>query len=563
MMFSKILAWSASLCLCASGVEAAYTTTIRYTDLVNELNLRGLSVPTGTGVSVTQVEAPLTQGGSNYLPNTADSEFAGKMIADQTGGGTSSSHATTVGKNLYGSSSSMAPDIASVDVYEAGDFLNNHGWYSGTPSVESNPLQNHSWISGDTTSNATLRMDYAVERDGFLPMVGLNNGSGTTVPAIYGSIYNGISVGLSNGGHSQGGTIYDGSGRTKPEIVAPNSYTSFATPYVTAAAAMLIESAGSDTDAQRQQVLKAILLAAADKSPFADWDQTATRPIDDIYGAGQLDIYESYFIQAAGEQSAGSSIAERGWNFASLSSNGSDAYSITVPSGFELRNLSALITWNRSVLRKAQGPNINYTPTLADLSLTLTDDSNSSTLQTSDSAVDNIEHIWRDSSNALPAGNYTLSVSTDSTVNYAIAWRSQLYQDYTLWSDSAFTAATPVSERDASDDPDHDGIENLLEQAFGGDPETNDLSILPTSETINDNGSTYLQISFRKPKYQNGLSYTVQTVTNLNGTWSSDTADVELVAITSESADFDTYTYRRVQPIAAQEKAFLRVSVSQ
>ena len=559
-IFTRSTIASVSFTLLITAAFADYKDTIRHTELLTQLNLRGISVPTGTGVSVTQVEAP--EATNAYMPNTADSQFAGKTITDQTGGGANSGHATTVGKNLYGNTTSIAPSITSIDVYNANDWINS-GWYTGTPPTENNPLQNHSWVTWLQDNNAPRRMDYAVNRDGFLPIAGINNsdfGNPSTpsdIPDTYGSMYNGITVGVSDGTHRNGTTSYDGSGRVKPEIVTPSSYTSFATPYVTAAAAILIESAGSDTAAKDQLTLKATLLAGADKSPFASWDQTTTRPIDDAYGAGQLDVYENYFIQQAGQQTVGSSIDERGWNLTTLARRGSDDYDITVPSGFKLRNLSALVTWNRTVSSNF------FSTSLANISLTLID--SSSTIQSSDSAVDNIEHIWRDSSNALSAGNYTLTVahSANSTVDYALAWRSELYQDYSLWSSSVFTANTPVDLRNADDDPDADGIKNLLEQAFGGDPEAQDLDILPISETIEDNGQSYLQISYRKPEFENGLTYTVETVTDLNGTWSSLSSEVELISIVSESGVFDRYTYRLVDPISAVEQAFIRVEISE
>ena len=177
--------------------------------------------------------------------------------------------------------------------------------------------------------------------------------------------------------------------------------------------------------------------------------------------------------------------------------------------------------------------------------------------------VDNIEHIWRDLGSELEAGSYTLTVATSLATDYAIAWRSELYQDYTLWSSTAFTSSTLSAEQDPSDDPDGDGIENQLEQAFGGDPEIIDLSILPISETIEDVDQSYLQISYRKPDFENGLNYTVETVTDLNGIWSSSISEVELISITSETGGYDRYTYRRVAPISSHEKAFLRVSVTQ
>jgi hypothetical protein len=566
-VLTKHTAFIVSFVLFTQNSFADYKDTIHHTELVNELIHRGISVPTGLGVSVTQVEA--LEATNAYMPNTADSQFTGKTITDVASGGITSSHATVVGKNLYGNTSSMAPSIADIEVYEANHWLNNQGWQSGDPFVETNQLQNHSWVGFSSSNVATTRMDYAVVRDGFLPIAGLYNANygeqtiPSDIPEIYGSMYNGITVGVSAGTHRTGVTsAADGPGRIKPEIVAPNSYTSFATPYVTAAAAMLIESAGVDADAKRQQVVKAILLAAADKTPFAGWDQTTLRPLDDIYGAGQLDVYEGYFIQQAGKQIAGSTIDERGWNFASLGSGSSHTYNLFVPNGFILRNLSALITWNRTVARTGR-KFIIYTPnTLANLSLTLAQQPSGVT-QTSNSPVDNIEHIWRDSSNALSAGNYSLTVTTDLAADYAIAWRSELYQDYNAWASVAFTT-TPLTDQDPADDPDGDGILNLLEQAFGGDPEqSEDSNILPISQTVTDGGNDYLEISFRKPTFKSDLTYTVETVTDLNGTWTSIASEVVLQAIQTEPGDFDRYVYRRVAPITDHEKAFLRVSVTQ
>ncbi|MEN8828889.1 MAG: S8 family serine peptidase [Lentimonas sp.] len=561
-------------------LSGAYKDDVRYTELANELNLRGETIPTGVGVTVTQVEARedtsnngTLESNEGYMPNSANAEFAGKTITDVSAlGQDPSNHGNWVGRNLYGNTTSLAPGITNVSVYEANTFLNS-GWYSGTPPNENNPLQNHSWVNWFENTRAPIRMDYAANQDNFLPIAGLYNSdfgpqvTPSDIPDTYGSIYNGITVGVSDGTHRSGTTTYDGAGRVKPEIVAPGripgltstlQYASFATPMVTSAAALLIDGAGASSDAKHPITLKAILLAGADKSISASWDQTTTRPIDDVYGAGELDIYESYFIQQGSQQATASSIERYGWNLTNLANNGSDTYTINVPNGYTLRNLSVLATWNRKVTK--QGP--NYNPSLADMSLALTDNSDSSTVQSSDSPVDNIEHIWRGSGGELAAGSYTLTVATDDAAQYAIAWRSELYQDYTLWKTTAFST-TPIADQDPTDDPDKDGISNLLEQAFGGDPETNDLSILPVNETVEDGGLSYLQISYRKPDFENGLTYTVETVTNLNGTWTSLSSAVELIGIATEAGGFDRYTYRLVDPISAAEQAFLRVSISE
>ncbi|MGC6505323.1 MAG: hypothetical protein ACON39_01950 [Coraliomargaritaceae bacterium] len=550
-------------------LNADFKETIRYNELSDELTLRGITVPDGSGVDVTQVEA--YEGTGNYLPNDQDDEFTGKTIVDQTGGGSTSNHANNVGKLLYGNSKSISPGVQTIDVYSANDYLNSP-WRTGTPPVESNPLQNHSWVgwlesSGLDSSEMTLRMDYAAVRDSFLPIAGLDNSDYpnplpdrlSEIPPLYASIYNGISVGVSDSTHRIGTTQYDGLGRTKPEIVAPSAYTSFATPIVTSAAAFLIDAADGNSSASAPLTLKATLLAGADKSISVDWDQTPTRPIDEVYGAGELDIYESYSIQQAGQQANGSTLLLRGWNLANLSNNGSHNYTITVPDGFELHDLSALITWNRQVSLSRfswRAPSSS----LADLSLQLSGPNISS--YTSDSAVDNIEHIWRGDGQALSAGSYTLTVATDDPVEYALAWRSRLYQDYALWQASSFSTETILELQDPEDDPDGDGFANLLEQALGGDPETPETDIGPELSIFEGAGESYLQISFTRPVHDNAIDYTVETTTDLNGPWSHSSNDVALISISSETNGMERYTYRRVAPISAHEKAFLRVAVS-
>jgi hypothetical protein len=161
-----------SLLLLTSAAFGAYKDTIRHTELANELNLRGISVPTGSGVSVTQVEAGSV---SNYLADINNSEFSGKTITARSGASGSLGHATTVGKNLYGNATGIAIGITQIDGYLTDDFLDNNGWgTTGTPSTENNPLQNHSYIGNTPISAYTLKMDYAVDRDGFLPIAGLN-----------------------------------------------------------------------------------------------------------------------------------------------------------------------------------------------------------------------------------------------------------------------------------------------------------------------------------------------------------------------------------------------------
>ncbi len=100
-----------------SGPAAAdWKSDIGYTKLKAEL---GAQLPTGAGVPVTQVEAAGSNG--SYLPGT-NSEFTGKTFTPTLDPNNVSGHATAVGQNFYGNSSSLAPGITNISCYEASDW---------------------------------------------------------------------------------------------------------------------------------------------------------------------------------------------------------------------------------------------------------------------------------------------------------------------------------------------------------------------------------------------------------------------------------------------------------
>ena len=107
------------------------------------------------------------------------------------------------------------------------------------------------------------------------------SGAGNGTPARVNppaTCYNGIGVGVSDGSSSVGPTIDNGRG--KPDIIAPGDATSFSTPHVAGAAAVLLQAAlrgdgGSDTNsAADMRTLKALLLNGAVKP--ADWTNSNT-----------------------------------------------------------------------------------------------------------------------------------------------------------------------------------------------------------------------------------------------------------------------------------------------
>ena len=427
-----------------------YREDIGYTRLQSEL---GAQTPRGTGVGVTQVEAPETRptiGVGNYLPDTANTDFSGKSITPMSGAAGASGHATGVASIYYGLASSIAPGVASIDVYEVNSWLGTGFLRRGNviaPKVETRAIQNHSWIGsidngGSTDIEVLRRFDFAVQRDGFLATLGLNNSSQSTVPVLMGNAYNGLTVGLSNGGHSTGTTTVDGSGRVRPEIVAPFDQTSFATPSVAAAGALLLEKARSLpalANATTSLPLKAMLLAGATKTKFTGWSRTTTRPLDAHFGAGELNIYRTYQILTAGERDASGNtvLPARGWDLGTTAIGGR-FYFFEIAPGNTASGFSAVLTWNRQIAWPSQAP------TLADLSLrlyTVTGFTPGGLVDSSVSPVDNLEHIYQPN---LSPGRYALEVSsTQSSVSYALAWDSR--------STISVAATTPTASEQAGE----------------------------------------------------------------------------------------------------------------
>ena len=431
------LAVSLAVLLLLPGVLLAdYKDQIGYTQLADEL---GANVPTGSGIWACQVEA----GTGAYVPDSES--FPDKSFHLKSGASEPFAHATTVGSYYYGANS-IAPGITDVDCWRASHWVGPGFLKTSSdsePIVETCRVQNHSWIGSSVDAREELRrFDYAIDRDGFMAVVGVNNGSGTFIPQLMPHSYNSIAVGLTNGNHSRGLTTFDQAGRVKPEIVAPLSYTSYASPVVSAAAALLLETADGDealADARHNsEVTKAILLAGATKEEFGDWDRTVTRPLDKVYGAGELNIYSSFHILTAGRQPPGQAnpAGTSAWDFAGISTDEQTSlYFLEVPEGHVLRELSAILTWNRIVESGHPSKVLWGDPTaeVANLDMrlyTLSGFGSGEHLDASESPVDNIEHIYWPMN--LAAGWYILEVEADFTdtnlseVDYAVAWRGDV-----------------------------------------------------------------------------------------------------------------------------------------
>jgi hypothetical protein len=392
--------------------------------------------PSSVSAGVTQVEAN-DDNGNNYLPDSTQSVFSGKTIYNLGSGSGTSEHATTVGSYFYGNAASLVPATTLIDAYSA------KTWASLIPYAETRLVQNHSWIGtgfadGTDINSAVaaynVRVDYMANNYGTVVVAGVNNGYSTTLPYLLCQGYNLISVGLTNGQHSAGLTAYDGTGRIKPDIVAPDSVTSFSTPQVSSAAGLLAEKLTATpyslTGANIPRVVKSLLLTGATKDEFTGWSRTDTQPIDTRYGAGELNILLAYRTLLAGPVSASGSatVADTAWTSSSLRNTtniNSRTFFFDLPAGTTSSPFAATLVWHRAV---SYSGFTGFLPSLANLDLALysvTADTFTigATLQTSASTVDNVEHIYVAE---LPPGRYALRVSTDTSTStaYALAWRT-------------------------------------------------------------------------------------------------------------------------------------------
>ncbi len=327
---------------------------VGFTRLQAEL---GVGTPTGGGVQATQVEAASD---GQWMPDAAHVQFTGKAITDKTGGSTGvSGHATSVGVQFYGNSSSLAPGIAAIDAYSASAWLGGKFLMTGVtldnghaiqPMYHINPytlgervltspsrVANHSWVGSCSANGEALRrLDFVIEADEFIHVAAVNNG--TSRRALLSGAFNALTVGRTDGSHPSGTLAVDDlymAGRACPLIVVPLGTTSSTTPVAAAAVALLVQ-AGRDTDlgndpeqthaadragglivnAERSETIKAALLAGARRITDntstsaqitdyrADPAHRSANGLDTRFGAGQLDIYNGYHIVAAGEQNS-------------------------------------------------------------------------------------------------------------------------------------------------------------------------------------------------------------------------------------------------------------------
>lgn len=405
---------------------------IGLTQLRNEL---GSDAPTGEGIVVAMTEAAPNSGW--YYIDTEDPLFAGKRFTNRSGENDSpNGHTETVGAIFYGLDG-VAPGVRDIDIYMATDWfdravMRSDNSYKGEPLFERAQVHNHSWVAYrnseaafDSATRVLRSHDYQVDRDKFISVVTLQNGKLNDMPELLAHAYNVITVGTSDGDHSGGTTTFDAPGRVKPDLVAPSVYTSFAAPMVSGAAALLVEASESRPElvqARRPQVIKALLMAGATKEEFPGWSRDWFRPLDANVGVGELHVYNSHSILTNGPPQIGSPNLQA-WDYDVVEGADTRSYTITVPAGHVLRNLSVVLTWHREFKDMDPGNTFEPEPIDADLDLRLRRAGVANPIDESLSKADNVEHIYQA---YLGPGTYSLDISADVHRSFGIAWRSTL-----------------------------------------------------------------------------------------------------------------------------------------
>jgi hypothetical protein len=224
---------------------------------------------------------------------------------------------------------------------------------------------------------------------------------------------------------------------------SPNTGTSFAAPTVAGVAALMVERARKpdlfdvERRAEDPRVIKSVLMTTADKP--GGWekgqagvaaDNTTMVPLSYDWGAGLLDPVQAVDLLGNGRHPIGVHATSEGWDLDTI--RPIDASPVTGLSGdvyfldgvVGARPLIATLNWYRHV--HAAGESFTEDP-LVNLNLFLYswDGSVPTLIESSNSIVDNLEHIYVDH---LPSdGNYLLRVvgsdyAGRDSESYALSW---------------------------------------------------------------------------------------------------------------------------------------------
>ena len=322
--------------------RADYFSDVQYSALRVEL---GASLPVAAGVPVMIVEASKSDNPFIvvYAPDATKAEFRGKKITVGEGGpevyAPFSGHATSVGRRFFGLQTSVSPGIDRIASYVTDDWFGPAFLRIGEirqPKSLSSRVAGHAWVGSvgadginSVNSEALRRVDWLVETDELFHVVGFNGSNKTPLLADAFNVLSVAHVGSDRHRNTLALDYNYVAGRARPHLVVPEKTPSASTGRAASVAALLVGighadpalSHGATTNrhgdsiynAERSEVIKAVLLAGADRITgnttgvdivgyrVAGGDRMANG-MDRRYGAGQLNVYNSYRILIAGEQ---------------------------------------------------------------------------------------------------------------------------------------------------------------------------------------------------------------------------------------------------------------------
>jgi len=444
---------------------------------------------TGRGVTVGAICRSMTyidtEPQNDYRPYTSHRCFAGKNVSFFDDGWIEagfSGHSTAISSILIGSDPNafysplgrfeyegIVPQ-ADLYVYEFWYFVTDYVFPNRWPQVDVLTMS----VGSAFEDWWTRGIDSMAERFGLVIVAGIGNGRKAFDPPLYPAAgANVIAVGVvdsndANGfvsslanftvpdpDHSSAGPTSDG--RCKPDIVAPGNclaaivgtqdgyyatgdYSSFAAPVVAGIAGLLIQKAKSDPNLwpvlspmAGNCLIKSILMTSARKLPgwhkgYSTDSDDYQHPLDFRQGAGLVDALAAYNVLMGGMQLPGE-VNAIGWdnNILDPNTGGEEVYEFDVNDVGGV--LAATLVWNK--VYEDRYPFKPVARRNADLKLELwglelNDMGDYVLLDRSDSAVDNVEHLY-----TLLDGRYgkyelVVSFSTESptaSVPYAISWK--------------------------------------------------------------------------------------------------------------------------------------------
>ncbi len=249
-------------------------------------------------------------------------------------------------------------------------------------------------------------------------------GNGGSVIWVVGDAYNVITTG---GAVTDGDDVYDrvgsasGSGttsdvRNKPDVVAPSNMltvphsgtstwyvppfddgpTSLSEPHTAGVAALLLDFGDQTTDANKSEVIKAVIVNSAFPNIYAK-SGASTNPLDpnNVWhaqrGFGAIDAFRAYEVLAAPEIFKNTPTSEdRGWAYATMTSKTQvDHYLVQAQKN---DRLVLTVTWNREVTRNGSLQYSDETSPKFRVNLAI-EDSNGVTLRSEGDSLNNCKKL--------------------------------------------------------------------------------------------------------------------------------------------------------------------------